>query len=59
MDVFNRYQFRYEIRWIKFNVWFDYLSIGVGVFFYATQYLSPQTDNLPRFLSIYYYLCLV
>ena len=23
--------------------------IGVGVFFYATQYLSPQTDNLPRF----------
>ena len=25
MDVFNRYQFRYEIRWIKFNVWFDYL----------------------------------
>ena len=31
----------------------------IGVFFYATQYLSPQTDNLPRFLSIYYYLCLV
>ena len=23
--------------------------IGVGVFFYATQYLSTQTDNLPRF----------
>lgn len=30
--------------------------IGVGVFFYATQYLSPQTDNLPRF---FVYLCLV
>ncbi|MDU1626016.1 MAG: cation:proton antiporter, partial [Staphylococcus epidermidis] len=23
--------------------------IGVGVFFYATQYLSHSTDNLPRF----------
>ena len=49
MDVFNRYQFRYEIRWIKFNVWFDYLSYRCRCIFYATQYLSPQTDNLPRF----------
>lgn len=29
--------------------------IGVAVFFYATQYLSPQTDNLPRF---FFYLLL-
>ncbi|AXZ24208.1 Na+/H+ antiporter Mnh2 subunit A [Staphylococcus warneri] len=29
--------------------------IGVAVFFYSTQYLSPQTDNLPRF---FFYLLL-
>lgn len=29
--------------------------IGVAVFFYATQYLSPHTDNLPRF---FFYLLL-
>ena len=27
--------------------------IGVAVFFYATQYLSPHTDNLPRFFFLF------
>ena len=33
--------------------------IGIAVFFYATQYLTPNGDNLPRFSYTYFYLCLV